>query len=384
MENQPIPARGKKITIVVNGKFHSFDFAAELNRRGQLRKLISSMPYSVAKKYGIGRSMYVGLPVFEVLKRSWRKLFRRELPTMWYAKIFAKTASFFIPRDTDVLIGSAGYSKEFFENKKFAHSMKVLDRSSTHTLSNIELKKAAAAYHGTDFTPHADAFIEREIEEYNIAEKILVPAEFVKDTFLANAIAEKKMIKIPYAVGTKKFDFDTSQRPAKEKVVLFVGQISPRKGTGVLINAMKLVIKKHPDAKLWLVGVDTRIIPEEMFDQPWIKRWGILRGKDLWNKYMSASVFCLPSYEEGLAYVLTEAVHNQLPVVATHNTGGGEFITDNVNGFLLPAGDHVMLAEKLDLLLSDDDLRERMSTAGSDKTKDLTWPSFCDKFLANI
>ena len=42
----------RKITVVVNGRFHAFDYAAELNKLGVLYKLISTMPYSKAKKFG--------------------------------------------------------------------------------------------------------------------------------------------------------------------------------------------------------------------------------------------------------------------------------------------------------------------------------------------
>ena len=134
----------KNITVVVNGRYHAFDYAAELYKNRVLYKMISSMPYCVAKRYGIGREVYIGLPIFEVLKRSWRKLFRKEFPPVLYSKLFTYTALLFISSDTDIVISNAGCSEEIFDSKKLKNTFKVLDRGSSHTLTNICANKIAA------------------------------------------------------------------------------------------------------------------------------------------------------------------------------------------------------------------------------------------------
>ena len=47
--------------------------------------------------------------------------------------------------------------------------------------------------------------IDKELEEYNLADFICVPSEYVKETFIKNGIAESKIIKIPYGVDLKEF-----------------------------------------------------------------------------------------------------------------------------------------------------------------------------------
>lgn len=372
-----------KITVVVNGRFHAFDYAAELNKNQQLYRLISTMPFSVAKKFGINKKNYIGLPIFEVIKKLYRKILRREPPTLLYAKVFTKIASFFVPNDSDVVISFAGYSQEIFEAKKLINTKKILDRGSTHTLENIRLNKLAADYHNTNWEPHSKIFIERELKEYQLADKILIPSSFVKKTFLKNDIPEAKLIQIPYAYSLTKFKNLKINKAKKEKAVLFVGQISPRKGILVLINAMKLVVDKLPDVKLWLVGSKNSSIPDSIFEKPWIKSFGILSGQELFDKYNQASVFCLPSFEEGLALVLTEALNCELPIVATENTGVSNLTEEGMQGFIVPAGNHIKTAEMLIEVLENPG-KHSYHNINKTTSTNITWDKYCKTLINKI
>lgn len=371
-----------KITVVVNGKFHAFDYAAELNRQGKLHRLISSMPYSVAQKYGISKELFVGLPVFELLKVLPRKIFKTEFPARLYAKLFTKSALNFIPADSDVIITSAGCSEEIYRSKKIKHIPKILDRGSTHTLSNIRYNKLAAQYHHTLWKQHPQKFLKRELIEYELADKILVPSSFVKQSFTENGIEESKMIQIPYGLSNHKFAGLTNTVKEREPAVLFVGQISARKGVGVLIKAVELVRESMPQVKLWLVGARNKAIDSSLFDKPWVEYCGVLRGQELYTRYMSASVFCLTSFEEGLALVLTEAVQCGLPIVATENTGAADIITNGETGFVVPVGDPAAVAEKLLTILNDRKSWEfKVKNAVK---KEFTWEGFCNQLVLNI
>ncbi len=372
-----------KITVVVNGRFHAFDYAAELYKKGRLHRMISSMPYSIAKRYGIDREVYIGLPIFEVLKRSWRILFKKEFPPVLYAKMFTWTALQFIPSDTQVVISNAGCCKEIFNSLKLKNTKKILDRGSTHTISNIKLNKLAAEYHGVNWTPNPVLFIERELTEYELSDKILIPSSFVRQTFVDNSIPPEKLIIIPYAFSLKKFEGLKIESQEKKTAVLFVGNISPLKGLGVLIRAMKLIRNKIPTAELWLVGAKNPMIKNDLLDEYWIKYYGVLRGKDLLDKYINASVFCFPSFQEGLALVLTEAMHCRLPIVATPNSGASDIITDGLNGFIVPVGDHIKTAEKVIEILENPKFFNLVNK-NSIKKEEMSWEKYCHILLKNI
>jgi len=371
-----------KITVVVNGKFHAFDYAAELNKQGKLHRLISSMPNSVARKYGITADLYVGLPIFELIKRFFRKVLKREVPALWYGKQFAKTALKYIPGDSDIVIASAGCSAEIYKSARLRGIPKILDRGSTHTLSNIKLNKLAAAYHGTEWEPHPDKFIERELIEYQLADKILVPSLFVKQSFIENGIEADKIIQIPYGLSQHKFTRLLQPAQPRQLAVLFVGQISSRKGIGVLINAVEIVRQSIPGVKLWLVGALNKNIDSAIIEKPWIKYWGVLKGQELFDKYKSASVFCLTSFEEGMALVLTEAIQCGLPIIATENTGAADIIKNGETGFVIPAGDPTIVAQKL-LIILDNPGEWEIKVKTSAK-KEFTWEYFCNELIGKM
>ncbi|WP_372757559.1 glycosyltransferase family 4 protein [Mariniflexile sp.] len=371
---------GKKITVVVNGRFHAFDYAAELYKMGCLEKLISTMPYSVAKRYNIGKEVYVGLPFFEVLKRGYRKIFKKELPVLWYARLFTKTTLKFIPNSTEVVICFAGYAQEIFEAYKLKSVIKILDRGSTHTLSNIQLKKQAGDYHRYDYPANSQIFVERELLEYELANYILIPSKFVKQTFIENQVDKQKLIQIPYAFSSKKFKKITHSSTKRQNTVLFVGQLSPRKGTGVLIDAVKLVREHIPEVELWFVGSLQKGINKEHLKQDWIKYYGVLRGDSLVAKYQEATLFCLPSFEEGLALVLTEAKYFNLPIVATPNSGIEDLtIIDHKKYQLSEAGNVKELAFKIEKALKLD-----FEQSNNVNVFYHTWEDFTNQLLSRI
>lgn len=372
-----------KITVVVNGRFHAFDYAAELYKKNLLQRMISSMPYSVAKRYGIGREVYIGLPIFEVLKRSWRILFKKEFPPVLYAKIFTWSALKFIPSDSQVVISNAGCCKEIFEAAKLKNAYKILDRGSSHTLSNIKENTKAAKYHNVNWKQNPVKFVERELLEYKLANKILIPCSYVKRTFNENGINDEKLILIPYAFSLKKFEGLTLKSINKEPAILFVGQINHLKGVGVLIEAMKLIRQKIPNAELWLVGPKNPIINNSLFNEEWIKYFGILRGKDLLDKYLSASVFCLLSFDEGFGLVLIEAQHCGLPIVATPNSGASDIITNGVNGFIVPVGDHIKTAEKIIEVLEHPEIFNSANKNSRGK-EEMSWNKYCELLINKI
>jgi glycosyltransferase involved in cell wall biosynthesis len=368
----------KKITVIVNGRFHAFDYAAELHKLGCLDKLISTMPYSKAKQFGIPRDKYVGFPFLEILKVLSLKIFNRHLPTMLYARFFTKLASFFITNDTDVIISFAGYSKEIFSDKKNFKKIKILDRGSTHTLANIKLKTQAANYHKTFYQSHPKKFVDREIIEYKMADYIMVPSSFVKKTFTNNHVPDDKLFLNPYAFSTTKFPKKSDKVNRELNTILFVGQLSPRKGIKVLVDAFNLLKLKLPEAKLWLVGAINGI-DEAIIKKQGIEYFGVLKKDALKHKFESASVFCLPSFEEGLALVLTEAKYFKLPIVATKNTGVEDLFKENEDGYTLyETANPQDLANKLELAL-----KSKYNLVDK-KNEDVSWLDFTKTILQKI
>ncbi|MGN0035630.1 MAG: glycosyltransferase family 4 protein [Bacteroidaceae bacterium] len=97
-------------------------------------------------------------------------------------------------------------------------------------------------------------------------------------------------------------------------------------------------------------------------------------GADKLAYYKRAAIFVLPSYSEAFPLTVLEAMQQSLPVVATNVGGVSEQVKDGLNGFLIGEGrpamemsfrpDSVALADALERLLKDEELRRRMGQAG--------------------
>ncbi len=87
----------------------------------------------------------------------------------------------------------------------------------------------------------------------------------------------------------------------------------------------------------------------------------------------SSSILALSSRYEGFGLVILEAMACGLPVVSyACPCGPKDIITDGIDGFLVPDGDEIILAERICRLIEDEELRKRMGAAVFERTKDFT------------
>jgi glycosyltransferase involved in cell wall biosynthesis len=133
--------------------------------------------------------------------------------------------------------------------------------------------------------------------------------------------------------------------------VLFVGQVSFRKGVPYLLKAFEHL--RHPHKRLRIVGGLQPEMERYFKLHPPDAAVAILGHlpqsalKDLMNQ---AHVMVLPSVEEGLAMVQAQAMACGCPVIGTTNTGAADLFIDEVEGFIVPPRDPRAIAERLQLL----------------------------------
>jgi glycosyltransferase involved in cell wall biosynthesis len=80
-------------------------------------------------------------------------------------------------------------------------------------------------------------------------------------------------------------------------------------------------------------------------------------------------IFVLPSLSEALSNALMEAMACGCAAVASRVGGNPELVLDGTTGLLFPAGDASQLADRLQRLIDDQDLRARLSTAASERVR---------------
>ena len=98
------------------------------------------------------------------------------------------------------------------------------------------------------------------------------------------------------------------------------------------------------------------------------------------SEYMFASdIFVLPSLSEGLPVTILEALAAGLPIVTTNVRGLPEIVKNGENGFTVDPQNPTQLAERIMFLLSNNELRQKISANNVIKAKEYSWEAVVEK-----
>ena len=155
----------------------------------------------------------------------------------------------------------------------------------------------------------------------------------------------------------------------KKNYVLFSGTLYEGKGDKDLIRAFSKVADAHKDWRVVLAGNGEVKQARELSDQlgvsEQVQLLGWVGGEAKHRIFREAKVLCLPSYAEGFPMAVLDAWAYGLPVVTTPVGGIPDVAVDGGNMLLFNPGDINTLAEKLDLIMSDETLRDKLSASSS-------------------
>ncbi|NUN11733.1 glycosyltransferase family 4 protein [Candidatus Micrarchaeota archaeon] len=191
-------------------------------------------------------------------------------------------------------------------------------------------------------------------------------------------------------VDVKKYNPKNKPGSKKElfgdKMILTVCRLMEQKGLKYLLNAFKRVLADEPKAMLVIVGRGPLLdhlrneakqlgVESRVFFEP-----RQLAEEELLEYYSACKVFALPSLWEPFGMVFVEAMAHGKPVVGT-KIGGIPEIVSSDSGFLVPPRDHVILAERILELLSDNSLNKKMGYAARRVVeKKFTWDNTADSY----
>jgi colanic acid/amylovoran biosynthesis glycosyltransferase len=156
--------------------------------------------------------------------------------------------------------------------------------------------------------------------------------------------------------------------PSGRPRILCVGRLVPEKGQSLLVSALALLAERGVNAELELVGDGPNReklgrLAAELGLEDRVRFAGAVGQDTIAEHYESATLFCLPSFCEGIPVVLMEAMTCRRAVVATAVSGVRELVRDGDTGVLVSAGREDELADALQMLLEDAGLRGRLADA---------------------
>jgi glycosyltransferase involved in cell wall biosynthesis len=195
------------------------------------------------------------------------------------------------------------------------------------------------------------------------------------------------------AIVPELIDLDTWDRTLADALreegpprILTVAHLYPRKGVDTLLRAFAAV---PGNAILRIAGSGPERARLEDLAQTLgladrVHFAGHLPFAALVAEYRGATIFALPTEQEGFGIVFLEAMASSLPIVATRVAAVPEVVADGVTGLLVDPGDEATFARTLETLLDDADLRKRLGDAGRAHASRFAAPVVARQFLTAI
>lgn len=161
--------------------------------------------------------------------------------------------------------------------------------------------------------------------------------------------------------------YDSSLLSSKENVVVYVGRLENyQKKIDSLLRIWRKVSARHTDWKLKIVGdgSDKEALQRQAAEND-IRNISFEGQQNPVSYYKEASVFCLTSGHEGWGMVLVEAQSfGCVPMAFNSYSSVQDIIQDGMNGIVIPAFDEALYAEKLEWLMTNAEVRNKMALTG--------------------
>ncbi len=259
----------------------------------------------------------------------------------------------------------------------------ICDRGSTHARYQWRVLTEEHTHWKAPLDIYDPRDTEREEVQYAQADCIAVPSSFAARSFVAEGVPQEKLRVIPYGVRLDAFQPGKSAPDPSTFDVLFVGQVSLRKGVPYLLEAFAQL--QHPRKRLRIIGPMFPHMKPLLARLPMqqVEIVGAVSRPELVRYLGSSHVMVLPSIEEGLALVQGEAMACGCPLIATPNTGSEDLFTNGKEGFIVPERDSQAIARHLQQLADDPHLQQQMRAAALERVRYLGgWNDYGDRWVS--
>jgi len=213
---------------------------------------------------------------------------------------------------------------------------------------------------------HADIFKKRLVDQYHIK--------------------PSKILVIPHGVDLFNRTEMTVTRPIipEEPIILYFGVISPRKGLENLLSAFSILAKQTTNCSLLLAGTSppyyegyeqkVKNLAAELGVNSKVRFLGSVSNDLAHQLFIRAMFIVLPySYDVSASGALSWALGHGLPVIVSENDYFKEEMSDYQFGLMVPPGDPVALANAMELMISQGDLRAKFSENANQAGASRSW-----------
>jgi glycosyltransferase involved in cell wall biosynthesis len=362
--------RNPNIVVSSAGIFHAYHLARGVQAAGYLQKFITS----VFNKYesGIDKNKITQIQLAAVcaaLIRVFPGTTGRLASYLIGDDIYDRLAANYV-KEADIVHVFNNQGLQCLKVAKNNRAITVVSRSSAHP--NIQAEILSLDVRENKLSRKINKLlIERHLAEYELADYIFVPSQFVWDTMLQEGVPERKLRRVHLGFDPGRFYPGDKQDNVFR--IMYAGGLSKQKGISYLLEAYKEL--DLPNSELLLVGDEYPDAKEIIATYKGLFRHiRFVPQEKLVHYYQQASVFVLPSLQDGFGMVVYEAAGCGIPLIITENVGAD--IRDEEDGFVVPIRDSKSIAAKLMYLYQNPRIAREMGLAARQYVKQFTWENY--------
>jgi len=170
----------------------------------------------------------------------------------------------------------------------------------------------------------------------------------------------------------------------KKYVIGMVATFSKYKDYKTYFSAAQLILSQRNDIIFLAIGKETdSLLSKSLINNQYLEHFRLLGKQSGIESFINAMDICvLSTFTEGISNSILEYMALGKPVIASHGGGTNEIIEDTHTGFLIKPSNPKELVEKIEILLNDAELRNKMGIAGQERIKKIfTIDSMTDKYI---
>lgn len=285
-------------------------------------------------------------------------------------------------KDYSFVIGFNNYCLQQMKKLKKEGKIIFLEQRIAHVNTELQIYRKEFGEYPSNLSK---IMINRKLKEYELADYIIVPSEFVWESMVNNGIPREKLILIPYGYNPQLFYHieKSNKKDNGELRLLFVGQIGYRKGVKYLLEAVNNLKKQGYKLDLKLVGnVDKNFKACLNKFQNIFTHINFLPQKELLQLYNDSDVFVFPSLCEGSALVTYEALACGLPIITTKNAGS--VVRDRKEGLIIKPFSTKDIENALIYMVNNPEDVKRMKQNALRTAQNYTWEAYADRLIQEI
>ena len=335
-----------KIAIVAHGRFHAFDLARALLRRGHDVTLFTNYPRWAVRRFDFPEKRVRSCWLHGVISRVATKFYQSGAARYeeWFHTLFGRWAATELEKESwDVVHSWSGVSEEILRSLSTKTTLKLLMRGSAHIVTQARLLEEEEIRVGQRQERPSQWMIAREQREYDLVDAVAVLSTFSYNTFVDEGFQKEKLRILLSGVSLDQFRPDLQIIEDRSRRILSggplrvlnVGTFSFRKGVWDLASVIRGLSGGRFEFRcVGPVATEAQTLAGDLrHSSTFIPKQP---QSELPAHYAWGDVFILPTIEDGFQSILGQASASGLPILTTPNGAGRDLVREGATGWVLP------------------------------------------------